>query len=130
VTDFQPLQELERVLGQAGAMPPTLFPPNSRYHNLPTATLAGPDGAEVVFLIRRLVPPPEDYDAAGRYPVGEGDRLDNVAFRLLGDPELFWRLCDANRAVVPTDLEEPGRALVVPLPSGVRAPTAGGAPGG
>lgn len=118
MTDFQPLRELERVLGQTGTLPPTLFPPNSRYAGVQTATLAAPDGAEVVYLLRRLVPQPSAYAAAGTYPVAEGDRLDNVAFKLLGDPELFWRLCDANRAVRPDELQQVGRALAVPLPRG------------
>ena len=28
----------------------------------------------------------------------QGERLDNVAAQYLGDPTLFWRLCDANNA--------------------------------
>ena len=120
MTDFQPLQELERVLGQGGLMPPVLFPPNSRYVGVPTATLDGPAG-EVVYLRRRLVPPPEAYAVAGSYTFTDTDRLDVIAQRLLGDPELYWRLCDANRAMRPTELERIGRVLNVPLPPGVPA---------
>jgi nucleoid-associated protein YgaU len=48
------------------------------------------------------------------------DRLDLIAARTLGDPLLFWRIADANLALDPFDLVEPGRALTVPLlrPSG------------
>lgn len=41
-----------------------------------------------------------------------GDRLDVIAFRILGDPELFWRICDANEAMHPVELiSEPGRII-------------------
>ena len=46
-----------------------------------------------------------------------GDRLDLIAARTLGDPEQFWRVCDANDAMNPVILtEEPGRTLRVPVP--------------
>jgi nucleoid-associated protein YgaU len=51
--------------------------------------------------------------------VTEGDRLDLIAFRTLGDPEIFWRICDANDAMNPFDLVadgEIGRKLRVPIP--------------
>ena len=34
----------------------------------------------------------------------EGQRLDHIAFRYLNDATTFWRLCDANNAVVPDAL--------------------------
>ena len=40
-----------------------------------------------------------------------GDRLDLITARTLGDPEQFWRICDANDALDPDDLAEPGRRL-------------------
>jgi hypothetical protein len=126
VAVFQPLQELDRLLGQAGTATPAAFPPNSRYNTTPVATLTAPDGTQVVYLRRRFVPPPEVYAAAGQATVAEGDRLDNLANSLLGDPALFWRLCDANRALRPAELEAVGRVLVVPLPQGVPAMKASG----
>ena len=51
----------------------------------------------------------------------QGDRLDNIAARYLGDPELFWRLCDANVALRPTELTETiGRRILITLPEGMR----------
>ena len=48
--------------------------------------------------------------------VADGDRLDLLAHRYLGDPELFWRICDANRALRPEELtREAGRVLGIPL---------------
>lgn len=45
------------------------------------------------------------------------DRIDLVSSRSLGDPEQFWRLCDANNAMYPLILTtSPGRVLDVPVP--------------
>jgi nucleoid-associated protein YgaU len=52
--------------------------------------------------------------------VNQGDRLDLIAARALGDPELFWRICDANNAMDPLELTaEPGRRLRVAIPQSV-----------
>ncbi len=49
--------------------------------------------------------------------VNDGDRLDLITAKTLGDPEQFWRVCDANNAMNPFDLTaEPGRTLRVPVP--------------
>ena len=38
----------------------------------------------------------------------------------LGDPEQFWRVCDANRAMRPDELTETiGRRLRITLPEGI-----------
>jgi hypothetical protein len=97
-----------------------LFPPTSRYHGVPTATLVRPDGTMVTHLRRRFVPPPERFTLVTEHTVVEGDRLDNLAARYLGDPEQFWRLCDANAAMRPDELTAaPGRRLRVTLPESV-----------
>ena len=126
MTEFQPLQELDRLLGQAGVTAPSGFPPNSRYANTPVARLTAPDGTEVVYLRRRFIPQPEAFTASAHTTVEEGDRLDNLAWSLLGDPELYWRLCDGNRALTPAELEVVGRSLRIPLPEGVPTPKANG----
>ena len=47
----------------------------------------------------------------------QGERIDLVAYRTLGDPLAYWRICDANNAMDPQELtEEPGFRLRVPLP--------------
>jgi nucleoid-associated protein YgaU len=49
--------------------------------------------------------------------VTEGERLDQITARYLGDPEQFWRVADANNAMRPDDLTaEVGRTLRIPLP--------------
>jgi hypothetical protein len=102
------------------------FPANSRYHGVETATWTAPDGRELVFLRRRFVPAPETLAQLGEVVVKQGDRLDVIAFQQLGDPELAWRICDANRAMRPEDLTATiGRHLRLTLPEGI--PGAGGA---
>jgi hypothetical protein len=115
-----PLQALLQVGLQADR-----FPPNSRYRGVEVAQLERPDGTPIVYLRRRFVPPPERFELVTEHAVLAGDRLDNLAAQYLGDPELFWRLCDANSALHPEELtEKVGRRLRVTLPEGIP-----GAPG-
>ena len=103
-----------------GALKTTLFPPESRYHGLETAELTRADGSVVAYLTRRFVPPPERFALLYEHAVEQGDRLDNLAARYLGDPEQFWRLCDANGAIRPDELTETvGRRLRITLPEGI-----------
>jgi nucleoid-associated protein YgaU len=98
----------------------SLFAPNSRYYGIGTATLDVPGGDPVAYVLRRFVPRPERLQTLQTYTVQQGDRLDNIAAKFLGDPTLFWRLCDANRAMRPWDLTEtPGTRLRVTMPDGV-----------
>ena len=47
----------------------------------------------------------------------QGDRLDLIAHRTLGDSQQFWRICDANNAMKPADLTaELNQIIRVPLP--------------
>lgn len=95
------------------------FPANSRYQGIDTAELKMPDGT-VVYLRRRFLPSPESLTTQQLHTVALGDRLDNLAAQYLGDPELFWRLCDANEAMRPWDLlETPGLRLRIALPEGM-----------
>ncbi len=111
-----PLQRLLQLQG----IESRVFPPNSRYHGIEIASREGADGEPVVYLRRRFVPPPEALAILRTHRVESGDRLDNLAAALLGDPELFWRLADANRALHPEELtERVGRRLRVTLPEGV-----------
>jgi len=102
------------------------FGPTSRYHVIETATWTGPDGRAVVYLRRRFVPPPERFAQVDEHTVAEGDRLDNLAAHYLGDPEQFWRICDANVALHPAELtDELGRRLRITLPEGIPGPSDG-----
>jgi hypothetical protein len=112
---IDPLQALLQVGARAN-----LFPPSSRYHGAETAEWLAPDGKMIAYLRRRFVPAPEQLAQLAEHTVEQGDRLDNLAARYLGDPELFWRLCDANAALRPDELtEEVGRRLRITLPAGM-----------
>ena len=97
-----------------------LFPPNSRYHGIETATFEAADGREIVYLRRRFVPKSSQFSLLQEHAVVEGDRLDNLAARYFVDPLLYWRLCDANDAIRPRDLvAERRRRLRITLPEGI-----------
>ena len=103
-----------------------MFPPTSRYYYVETATRESPDGKTTVYLRRRFCPQPERLALLQEHVVELGDRLDNVTARYLEDPEQFWRVADANRAMRPEELvERVGRRLRITLPEGVP-----GVPGG
>lgn len=96
------------------------FPMNSRYSGIETATLETPDGKEIIYLRRRLLPPVNRFALLLEHVVTQGERLDNITATYLGDPEQFWRVCDANGAMRPDDLTETiGRRLRITLPEGI-----------
>jgi len=94
-----------------------MFDHTSRYYNVEIATTTLPDGRTVSYVRRRFLPQGEELPLLAEVPVGQGERIDLVAHRTLGDPLAFWRICDANNAMDPQELTgEPGRLLRVPLP--------------
>ncbi len=97
----------------------TPFGPTSRYALTEIATHTDADGRETTYLRRRFLPQPEDLAPLQTHVVAEGERLDNVTADYLGDPEQFWRIADANRAMRPDDLITVGRVLRITLPEGV-----------
>ncbi|SFH98727.1 LysM peptidoglycan-binding domain-containing protein [Bradyrhizobium sp. cf659] len=98
----------------------TMFGPTSRYFGLATTSLQTRDGQTVIYLTRRFVPQPGQFALLQTHRVVQGERLDNIAAQFLGDPEAFWRLCDANNAMRPNELTETiGRQLRITLPQGV-----------
>lgn len=93
--------------------------PTSRYAGVEVArrTVVDRDGGEHVlsYLRRRPIPDYTDRPVLAEYRVAEGDRLDLVAARYLGDPAQFWRLCDANVVLSPDELEQVGRLVRIAL---------------
>ena len=109
-----------KALLDAGVLNPSKFPENSRYHGVEIALLERPGKEPVAYLRRRFVPAPERYSVIREYAVVEGDRVDNLAAQNLGDPELYWRLCDANAVMRPDELTENiGAKVFITLPEGV-----------
>jgi hypothetical protein len=95
-----------------------MFDPASRYFALETATLTTPAGS-VRYKRRRFLPNGEQMPVLTEATIAQGERLDLLAARALGDPEQFWRICDANNAMDPSELTAtPGRVLRVPMPGG------------
>lgn len=107
---------------QFAGLKASLFAANSRYQGIGTDTLTTASGQTVVYLQRRFVPQPNSFAVLQTYNVAQGDRLDNMASKLLGDPQLYWRLCDANNALRPEEMETQGLVLNVTLPQGIPGP--------
>ena len=111
-------EQLRALLGVPGAAT-SAFAASSRYHGVATSAWSRPDGQTVMFLRRRFVPSADRFTTLQEHVVVEGERLDLIAARYLGDPEQFWRLCDANGVVRPSDLERVGTRLRITLPEGL-----------
>jgi nucleoid-associated protein YgaU len=91
-----------------------MFTQRSRYAQVPDAVYVDADGREIPYKLLRLAPAPPA-DVAGHLVVA-GDRLDLLAHRYLGDPELYWRICDANLVLRPEELTaETGRRISIPV---------------
>ena len=96
------------------------FSQTSRYFGIDTTTIETSDGKTYAYLRRRFVPQPERFITLQEHFVVQGDRVDNITARYLGDLLQFWRVCDANRAMRPEALtEELGRRLRITLPEGI-----------
>lgn len=109
-----------QALLQSGAINTSGFPATSRYHGIAAATFTDSLGRTHAYLRRRFVPPADRFALLQEHTVVQGDRLDNLAAKYLGDPEQFWRLCDANNAIRPDELVEIiGSKLRITLPEGI-----------
>ena len=91
-----------------------MFTRGSRYENEPEDVHVDASGREIPYKLLRLLPPAPAI--VQTHLVVDGDRLDLLAHRYLGNPELFWRICDANGALRPEELtRETGRRLGIPI---------------
>jgi hypothetical protein len=111
-----------QTLIQMGVVPSVSFPTDSRYYNSATLQYTAPNGQVIAYLARRIVPQPgtPNYATVAQHIVKSGDRLDLIAAKYLGDPLMFWLLCDANGAIRPNSLiATPGSAVAITMPQGV-----------
>ncbi len=93
------------------------FPPNSRYHDLPLRVRIAADGSVETYVGRRIIPATDRYGVFARHRVTATERIDGIAADMFGDPEQYWKICDANGDADPARSTEPeGRLLVIPLP--------------
>ncbi len=91
-----------------------MFFPGSRYQHTKTYTITRPDGTVVAVTQLPLSGPSV---VQGYYRQrSAGRRLDLIANFFLKDATAFWRLCDANNALVPDALAS--RDLVGIPPTG------------
>jgi hypothetical protein len=97
-----------------------MFYRGSRYEPVPDAEITeiseiGAAGGRTIRYKRvRFIP--ETRGTFG-HRVAEGERLDLIAYQSYKNPEQFWRICDANLALLPEELvEEIGRVLLIPVP--------------
>ena len=98
----------------------TAFPATSRYNGVPIVTLTTPDNRKISYLQRRILPSPSEFTLLQLHVVTQGERMDSIAARYLGDPEQYWRICDANGAMRPEDLTARiGWTVRITLPQGV-----------
>jgi hypothetical protein len=98
-----------------------MFDSTSRYFEIEISriSLTDSDGAtrEVRFVRRRLIRRDEEMTTLVEHTVTQGDRLDNMTARYLGDPTQFWQVCDANNVMRPDELTETvGRIIKIALP--------------
>ncbi|MGC9535941.1 hypothetical protein [Streptomyces sp. UG1] len=102
------------------------YPRTSRYHDAEIGVHRLPDGTEVRYAKRRLLPPIEEAaDDTQTHTVRTGERPDLLGQRYFGDPGQWWQIADVNPVLDPQELtDEPGREIEVPLaghfPQGVR----------
>ena len=111
-----------QALIQMGVVPTVTFPADSRYYGTTTLSYVSPTGEAITYLARRIVPQPgpPNFATIGQHTVRQSDRLDLIAAKYLGDPLIFWLICDANGAIDPDDLTAtPGRVLNITTPQGV-----------
>jgi hypothetical protein len=115
-----------QALIQMGVVPSVTFPTDSRYYASRTLSYVAPSGQMITYLARRFVPQPgtPNFATVAQHTVRQGDRLDLLAAKYLGDPLIFWLICDANGAIRPDDLvQTPGTTLNITMPQGVPGAT-------
>jgi hypothetical protein len=94
-----------------------MFDAKSRYYNIETAPFVSADGRMIAYKRRRFLPAASSALVIGEVTPGKEERLDMFTARTLGDPEAYFRICDANDAMSPFELlDESERAQRIPAP--------------
>ena len=89
--------------------------PGSRFAALPVLQVVAPDGETRRVIALRLTTAVEGQPAQ-RHLVRQGEAIDLLARRFLGDEGLWWRILDANPLRYGLDIEA-GDVLQIPPPS-------------
>jgi hypothetical protein len=98
-----------------------MFDAHSRYYPLAikSLTLTDADGTarEIRYVSRRFLPAAGAGPTLAEHAVVQGERLDQITAKYLGDPTQFWRVADANEVLRPEELtDEIGRRILITLP--------------
>lgn len=80
-----------------------MFDDKSRYKDLPTYLVVDRRGREV-----SIVPVPDTpfQTIRGYHLLRQGQRVDHLAAKYLNQNAAFWRICEANEAMLPESLSE------------------------
>lgn len=115
-----PINNPVQTIQGLAALQPTYFSMTSRYYGIDIGIFETNNGEPIPYVRRRFIPLPERFELLQEHSVKQSDRLDNITHQYLGDPEQFWRVCDANRAMNPVDLTaETGRRLQITSSEGI-----------
>ena len=98
-----------------------MFDATSRYFKLPVNSMLAleSDGTarEIRYVQRRFIPSAAGLTTLVEHQVAQGERLDTITAKYLGDPTQFWRIADANTVLDPNDLTETvGQTITIALP--------------
>ena len=111
--------DIQTLLSAAG-LDSTTFEPTSRYYSKPLTSSVTVNGETIIHTTRRFVPPADNFALLQYHFVEQGDRIDNIAYKYLADPQQFWKICDGNNVDKPDDLtKEVGASIRITLPEGV-----------
>src|SRR5690348_15338382 len=110
-----------QLLIQAGTIPASPFAANSRYLSVAIVRyVRSPDDPGTPYVLRRFIPQKRDIAVVAEHIVLSGERPDLLAAQTLGDPELYWRIADANAVTDPFALTDTlGARVVIPRPPGL-----------
>lgn len=86
-----------------------MFDLDSRYSKLKPLTVSGPGGAPVQIVPIRFIAATTPVIARR---VRQGDRPDLLAYEFYKEPQLFWRIADANEVMRPGELVSSNGSLI------------------
>ena len=111
------IQKLLAPLGLAS----NAFPAESRYHGIEVLQLQEEgDDTPTVYLKRRFIAPQDQFSLLQVHRIEQHDRVDNIANQYLGDPQQYWRICDANGVKHPREITATiGAGIRITLPEGI-----------
>ncbi len=106
-----------QALIDAGAIPSNPFGPNSRYAGTGFGLFrTSPSDPGITYVLRRFIAQQADIPVIFEHVVRAGERPDLLAFQVYGDPELYWRIADANAVTDPFEMTDTLAASIL-IPS-------------